>query len=107
LLLRLPAKLFDIIISLFIGILNIIGTFAKVISLAFRLYGNMMAGSLLLAIIIGMLGQVTKSWLAGWEFPFLVPLIFYAQSALTAVVQAFVFSLLTSVFIKMSLEEES
>ncbi|GHV27792.1 hypothetical protein FACS1894176_10010 [Bacteroidia bacterium] len=46
------AKVFDIVISLFIGILNIVGTVAKVISLAFRLYGNMMAGSLLLAIIV-------------------------------------------------------
>jgi F-type H+-transporting ATPase subunit a len=54
-LLRPIAKLFDIVISLFMGLLNIIGTIAKVISLAFRLYGNMMAGSLLLAIIIGML----------------------------------------------------
>jgi F0F1-type ATP synthase membrane subunit a len=43
---------FDVVISLFIGILNIVGTVAKVISLAFRLYGNMMAGSLLLAIIV-------------------------------------------------------
>jgi F-type H+-transporting ATPase subunit a len=46
------AKVFDIVISLFIGILNIIGIIAKVISLAFRLYGNMMAGSLLLMIIV-------------------------------------------------------
>ncbi|MDR2189716.1 MAG: F0F1 ATP synthase subunit A [Candidatus Peribacteria bacterium] len=100
------AKSFDIIISLFIGVLNSIGMVAKVISLAFRLYGNMMAGSILLAVISMMMGQMTKSWLAGWEFPFLIPLIFYLQSALTAVVQAFVFSLLMSVFIKMSLEEE-
>jgi hypothetical protein len=35
-----------------------------------------------------------------------VPLIFYLQSALTAVVQAFVFSLLTSVFIKMHFDEK-
>ena len=100
-----PIKVFDIVISLFIGILNIIGTFAKVVSLAFRLYGNIMAGSLLLSIMLLMIGQMTKSWLAWWELPLLVPLIFYLQSALTTVVQAFVFSLLTSVFIKMSLEE--
>jgi F0F1-type ATP synthase membrane subunit a len=62
--LRLPAKLFDIIISLFIGVLNIVGTLAKVISLAFRLYGNMMAGSLLLSVMIVMMGQMTKNWLA-------------------------------------------
>lgn len=53
-------KLFDIFLSLFIGVLDVIGIIAKVISLAFRLYGNMMAGSVLLAIIIGMLGNITK-----------------------------------------------
>ncbi|MDR0859819.1 MAG: hypothetical protein LBO09_02295 [Candidatus Peribacteria bacterium] len=53
-----------------------------------------------------MLGQATKTRLAGLELPFLIPLIFYLQSTLTAVVQALVFSLLTSVFIKMSLGEE-
>jgi F0F1-type ATP synthase membrane subunit a len=65
----------------------------------------MMAGSILLAVITMMVGQMTKNRLAEWEFPLLVPLIFYLQSALTAIVQAFVFSLLTSVFIKMSLGE--
>lgn len=64
-----------------------------------------MAGSILLAVIGVMMGQMTKTWLAGREFPIVLPLIFYLQSALTAIVQAFVFSLLTSVFIKMSLEE--
>jgi F-type H+-transporting ATPase subunit a len=57
-------KAFDSVISLFIGFLDVIGTFAKVISLAFRLYGNMMAGSILLSVIVTMLGTATKSWLA-------------------------------------------
>jgi F-type H+-transporting ATPase subunit a len=57
-------KVFDIVISLFIGFLDIVGTIAKVISLAFRLYGNMMAGSILLSVIVTMLGTATKSWLA-------------------------------------------
>ncbi len=35
------AKIGDIIISLFLGLLDIVGLFAKVISLAFRLFGNM------------------------------------------------------------------
>ena len=98
-------KIFDIIISLFIGILNMIGTIAKVISLAFRLYGNMLAGSILLSVIVMMLGDMTTSRANWLELPLLVPLIFYLQAALTAVIQAFVFSLLTSIFIKMSLEE--
>lgn len=41
-------KLFDIIISLFVGMLDIVGIFAKVLSLTARLYGNMLAGGILL-----------------------------------------------------------
>jgi F-type H+-transporting ATPase subunit a len=98
-------KLVDIVISLFMGILDIIGILAKVISLAFRLYGNMMAGSILIGMIVVMLGQAVKNRI-GIEFPLLVPLIFYLQSMLTAIVQAFVFALLTSIFIKISGEEQ-
>jgi F0F1-type ATP synthase membrane subunit a len=65
----------------------------------------MIAGSLLLAMILMMMGNLTKNWLAGREVPLLIPLIFYLQSTLTAVVQAFAFSLLTSVFIKVALDD--
>jgi F0F1-type ATP synthase membrane subunit a len=41
-------KVFDIAISLFVGLLDIIGIGAKVISLTARLYGNMLAGGILL-----------------------------------------------------------
>lgn len=41
-------KLFDIAISLFVGMLDIVGIFAKVLSLTARLYGNMLAGGILL-----------------------------------------------------------
>jgi F-type H+-transporting ATPase subunit a len=102
---RLPVKLFDIGISLFIGALNIVGTFAKVISLAFRLYGNLLAGSILLGVLGITIANITKSWI-GVEFPIIVTLIFYLQSTLVAVIQAFAFSLLTSIFIKITLEEQ-
>ena len=102
---RLPVKLFDIMISLFVGALNIIGIIAKVISLAFRLYGNILAGSVLLGVLGITIANMTKSWI-GVEFPLFIPLIFYLQSTLVAVVQAFAFSLLTSIFIKITLEEQ-
>ena len=102
---RLPVKLFDIMISLFIGALNIVGTLAKVISLAFRLYGNLLAGSILLGVLGVTIANMTKSWL-GVEFPIIITLIFYLQSMLVAFVQAFAFSLLTSIFIKITLEEQ-
>lgn len=86
--------------------LNIIWIIARTISLSFRLYGNMLAGSLLLIILVQMLNQFSASILNWVHFPLLIPLIFYTSSALTAIIQAFVFSLLTSVFIRISLNSK-
>ena len=54
-------KLFDILISLFVGALDIIGNFAKVISLSFRLTGNMMSGTILLGMLVMGLKALTSS----------------------------------------------
>jgi F0F1-type ATP synthase membrane subunit a len=37
-------KACDIVISMFLGVLEIVGHIAKVVSLSFRLFGNIMAG---------------------------------------------------------------
>lgn len=101
------AQIFNAFISIFITLLNFIWTIAKVISLAFRLYWNMFAGSILLAIIIWIISQISSQLLSGYQLPIIVPIIFYLQSILTAIIQAFVFSLLTSIFIKMSFEPDN
>lgn len=94
-------KIFDIIISLFVGFLDIIGLFAKVISLSARLYGNMISGGILLSILVIWLDSLSD-WLFWVNFPFLIPLILFAQSLLVATIQAFVFPLLVSIFIKLA-----
>ena len=97
------AKLFDILISLFVGALDIIGNFAKVISLSFRLTGNMMSGTILLGMLVMGLKALTSS-MTGFEFPILFPLIIVLQGVLVAIIQAFVFALLTAIFIKVATE---
>ena len=57
---RVIIKIFDIIISLFVGFLDIIGVAAKIISLSFRLFGNMMSGSMLFAMLVIGLSSATK-----------------------------------------------
>jgi F0F1-type ATP synthase membrane subunit a len=52
-------KIGDIIISLFIGMLDIIGMLAKIISLSIRLFGNMSSGSILLNVIFIGIGLAT------------------------------------------------
>jgi F-type H+-transporting ATPase subunit a len=73
------------LIGSFVGLLELISEFAKVISLTFRLFGNLFAGEVLLAIIPFLL-------------PFLVPLPFYGLELFVGFMQAFVFAILTLIF---------
>ena len=73
--------------------MDIVGELAKIFSLSFRLFGNIFAGEVLTAVIL---------FLA----PFFVPLPFMFLGLLTAVVQAFVFSILTLIFVTMASEIE-
>lgn len=81
--------LFDV----FMGIMDFVGEIAKVISLSFRLFGNIFAGEVLTAVIL---------FLA----PFIAPLPFMILGLLSAIVQAFVFSVLTLIYITMASEVE-
>jgi len=76
-------------LGFFLGIMDLIGELAKVMSLSFRLFGNMFAGEVLTAVML---------FLA----PFFLPLPFAFLGLLTAVVQPFVFAVLTLVFISMA-----
>ena len=97
-------KIFDIIISMFVGVLDIIWNIAKVISLSFRLTWNMMSGTILLWMLVVGLNTLTSN-ISGFEFPILFPLIVVLQWLLVAVIQAFVFALLTAIFIKVATED--
>lgn len=72
-------------IYLFVGLLEIVSEITKVISLSFRLFGNIFAGDVVLSTISGM-------------FAFLVPLPFMALEIIVGLVQALVFSMLTMAF---------
>jgi F-type H+-transporting ATPase subunit a len=70
----------------------------------FRLYGNIMAGHILVAVFLGLgLGM-----LKGLHVPFGVPLHFpfLFLEILVGTIQAFVFALLTTVYIAMMLPHD-
>lgn len=75
-------------IKLFIGILELISEFAKVVSLSFRLFGNVFAGEVLLIIIF---------FLA----PYVIPLPFLFLELFVGLIQAFLFAMLTLVSISL------
>ena len=102
------AKVWDIIISLFLGFLDIIGLFAKVISLSFRLFGNMTSGTILLGMLIVGISSFSRElteFVGGVNFPIIAPLLVYAQGLLVAFIQAMVFPLLVAIFIRMAMME--
>lgn len=78
-------------VDFFIGLLDIVGELAKVVSLSLRLFGNMYAGDVLMAILIG-------------SFAYFVPSLWLAMSMLSSVVQAIVFTSLVTVFYTLSVK---
>ena len=77
----------------FVGLLELISEFVKIISFSFRLFGNVFAGEVLL-IIIGFLG------------PYFLPLPFLFLEVFVGFIQAFIFAMLTLVFIAMSVQHQ-
>lgn len=76
-------------VSFFIGILEIIAEFAKILSFAFRLFGNIFAGEVLLTVI-------------AFLVPVIAPLPFLGLEIFVGLVQALVFSMLTLVFMQIA-----
>ncbi len=79
-------------ISFFVGTLEIISEFSKIISFSFRLFGNIFAGEVLLTVIAFLIPILAS-------FPFLLLEIF------VGFIQALVFSALTAVFISSAVTE--
>jgi F-type H+-transporting ATPase subunit a len=76
-------------ILLFVGILELVAEFSKMISFSFRLFGNIFAGEVLLVVISFLL-------------PVVAPLPFFALELFVGLVQALVFTMLTLVFLEIA-----
>jgi F-type H+-transporting ATPase subunit a len=76
-------------IGSFVGILELMSEFSKMISFAFRLFGNVFAGEVLLLVI-------------AFLVPFIAPMPFYGLEIFVGFIQALVFAFLTLVFFKIA-----
>jgi F-type H+-transporting ATPase subunit a len=65
---------------------NLIGEISRTLALAVRLFGNMMSGAMIVAILV----TIT---------PFLFPIVMTTLGLLTGMVQAYIFSILAAVYI--------
>ena len=75
-------------IFLFVGLLEILSVFTNIISLSFRLFGNIFAGEVVLSTISAI-------------FAFILPIPFMALEIIVALVQALVFAILTMGFMSI------
>jgi F-type H+-transporting ATPase subunit a len=76
-------------INAFVGILELFSEFAKIISFAFRLFGNVFAGEVLLSVM-------------AFLMPLIVPMPFILMELFVGFIQALVFSMLTAVFLNVA-----
>ncbi len=84
---------FIALVEFFVGLLDIIAEFAKVVSLSFRLFGNMFAGELLAVLVLGAVAYV-------------VPAIWMSLNLLFALVQALVFGALVTGYYALAVKPE-
>jgi F-type H+-transporting ATPase subunit a len=76
-------------LKFFVGILELLSEFARIISFTFRLFGNVFAGEVLLAIMALLV-------------PYLIPLPFMFLEVFVGFIQAFIFGMLTLVFVALA-----
>ncbi len=93
---------------------EIISTTARLLSLTVRLWANMFASDLIYVIFLGLLGGGAT---LGWSkspvlgvvlgvFPALIPILFIALHIFVSVVQAYVFTVLPSVYLGLATSDE-
>ncbi len=71
---------------------NIISEFSRIVSLAVRLYGNVMSTSVIVIILLGVV-------------PFFFPVVIQLFGILTGAIQAYIFAILATVYIASATSE--
>ncbi|CAN5163003.1 F0F1 ATP synthase subunit A [soil metagenome] len=79
-------------LTLFIGAMELISEGARILSFAFRLFGNIFAGEILLLV-------------TAFIIPYIVPIPFMLLEIFVGIIQAYIFSLLTLSFIKLYIKQ--
>jgi F-type H+-transporting ATPase subunit a len=84
-----PLGMFQGFIEFFVGLLELLGELSRILSLAFRLFGNIFAGSAVLAVFAFIL-------------PFVADIAFIPLEMFVAFIQALVFALLALVYLEIA-----
>lgn len=81
------------IVGFFVGLIELISEFAKMLSLSLRLFGNLFAHEVLTVILLG-------------AFAFGVPALWMGMGVLVGIVQSIVFTALVTVYYSLVLKKE-
>jgi F-type H+-transporting ATPase subunit a len=81
-----PMAIMVAVVEFFIGLIEIVGEFAKTLSLSLRLFGNIFAGEVLMTVMLGL-------------FSYILPIPFIFLEILVGAIQATVFAMLTLAFL--------
>lgn len=109
-----PRNVADWALAVLLLPVELLSTSARVLSLTVRLWANIFASDLLYAVFLSLLVKLT---LFGWEkfaplgavlavLPFVVPLAFIALHIFVAIIQAYVFTVLPTIYIGMATADE-
>lgn len=91
-------------ISILIAVLEVVGLVAKTFALCMRLFANMVAGHVLLAVLLSFIGMAAASLGTGLALVISVPVVLGSVAInflelFVAFLQAFIFTFLTTMFI--------
>ncbi len=92
---RKPGDIGMALLDFFFGILDVVSEIAKVLSLSFRLFGNIFAGEVMVLVIAS---------LSAWT-TYIVPLPFMVLSIFSGVIQALVFVMLSMQYIAITIAD--
>jgi F-type H+-transporting ATPase subunit a len=85
--------------------IEILSYFLRLISLTVRLWANLLAGHLLIAFMGGELGVLTGNTVVSWALLPIGVAIFLFEAVLIAGLQAFIFSILTAIYLGSAVSE--
>jgi F-type H+-transporting ATPase subunit a len=80
--------------------IEIVGKFSKPFALAIRLFANMTAGHIIIFALLGLIGSFGTLWISPISVG--MALFVYVLECLVALLQAFIFTLLTALFIGLA-----
>ncbi len=109
-----PKKIPDWLLAILLFPVELISTSARILSLTVRLWANIFASDLIYVIFLGLLVGPAQ-W--GWSkspvlgvilgiFPALIPLLFIALHIFVSIIQAYVFTVLPSIYLGLAVAEE-